>query len=142
MNVASPAVGIVAILEASVDKPTGWTFKVGKLLDLPKHFAVLDTGGVGAEPRLSVDYPTVQILAVGDIGPTGYPDSYAAMRKVFDLLVGIPGGSAAFPELTSVTARGGIQWLGYSDKERPQWSLNLRLIMEPVPVAYGHRESL
>jgi hypothetical protein len=146
MNVASPAVGLKAILDAhplyEAPNSNAWDLTIGKLLDKNNTCAIMDTGAISSEPRLAIDYPTVQFLCQGSPDVAAYTESRAVLQKVFDLLVGISAAPALFPELTAVNARGGIQWLGYSDKERPQWSLNLSLILEPVPAAYSHRVAL
>lgn len=138
----SPAMGIAEILRAFTPSLfTGWTLRIGRLVPAPdKVVAILDTGGVGAEPGMNIDYPTVQVLIRGDKSDSGYKDSYAKAAAVRDALLGIPSGPTVYPELTSCTQRGHITSMGYDDKDRPLWSLNFALITEPTIA--GYREVL
>jgi hypothetical protein len=140
----SPAQGIKAILESltgtALVTTGGWELRIGKQPSSPdKVITILDSGGRGAEPNLTIDYPNVQILVRGDKTATGYPDAYSKMEKVRAVLLGIPSGHAEYPALTSCTQRGGIVSLGLDENDRPRFSLNFQLITEPEADTDGHR---
>lgn len=136
-----PAAGIKAILVAEGVLPGSPTWKVelGNLLDANRSIGIMDSGGRPPEPVLSIDYPTVQILALGDAGPAGYTEAWAMLEAIRSELLGIPAGHAAFPELTMCNQIGHIVPLGRNDSGRPKFSLNFQLITEPAPT--GHRVS-
>jgi len=136
-----PGSGIKAILvdEGVLPGNPAWTVELGNLLDANRTIGIMDSGGRAAEPVLSIDYPTVQILMLGADGPTGYPDAYAKLEEIRSVLLGIPAGHSAYPELTMCNQIGHIVPLGRNDSGRPKFSLNFQLITEPAPT--GHRVS-
>lgn len=128
----NPASGVLALLKVAsgvlAGSQDGWTFAVGDMLAKPNQFvSIRNIGGKSAEPGLAIDYPTVQILCRGDVGPNGYPDGYSKARAVRDALLGIPNGGTDYPELTMITQIGHIQDLGRDDQSRPLFSVNLQL---------------
>lgn len=136
----SPADNIKNLLRALGIETTGWVIRVGRFPTSPDRVLVVaDSGGGNAEPSLLIDYPTVQLRTRGDAGGTSYPDAYAKLESARTVLLGIPEAPAQYPELVSVTQRGHISWLGYDDSDRPMFSLNLQLIVEPAPTVGGHR---
>jgi hypothetical protein len=139
MPAIHPGSGIRDILIAAGVLPDGWTVQMGQLADTDKSIGIMDSGGLSAESRLSIDYPAVQVLALGGRGPTGYPDAYTKLIQIRDALVGIPAAPAAYPELTLCRQVGHIVPLGRTDSDRPKFSLNFQLITEPAPA--GYRES-
>ncbi len=126
----SPAVGILAILEAIPGFSTGWILATDQLSDKPdKQVIVKDTGGRGAEHSVAIDYPTVQIIVRGGSGSGGYTEAYDKVIACRDALVCIPSATTEYPELTSCTQRGNPVPINRDDAGRPRWSLNLNLIV-------------
>lgn len=123
----SPSKGLLDILKAVTGLTTDWDFHVGRLTPDPDRQVVLrHSGGPAGEVKVAIDYPGVQILARGARGE--YEAAYQILVSVKEALVAHPG-AAEYPEMTSITARGDIVDVGYDDKDRPQFSLNLQLIV-------------
>jgi hypothetical protein len=116
---------------------SGWNVELGKLTDKPWSIGIMDTGGRAPEPRLMINYPTIQFLAQGDATGDGYPNTWAKLEEIRELILGIPAGPRAYPDLTMCNQTGDISFLGTSDKDFPRFSMNFQLITEPAPV--GHR---
>lgn len=137
MTTPHPAKGIKDILTAAGIFSGGWTGTLGKLVDQDNSIAILDTGGRSSEPRLALDYPSVQVFILGSkVVATGYPDAYAKAIAIKNALLGIPSAPTQYPELTMCNQLGEINPLGYNENDRPQLSLNFQLITEPVPSGY------
>lgn len=133
-----PGKGIKDIL-AAANLLTGWKVELGDLPDVDQAIGIMDTGGRAPEPRLSINYPSVQILVLADRSPTGYLVGWTKCEEIRNALLGIPAGPAAYPELTMCNQIGDIVPLGRNDNNRPKFSLNFQLITEPTPT--GYRES-
>lgn len=130
----------MAILRARGVETSSWVLKISRHQDAPDRvITVLDTPGPGSEPNLLIDYVGCQILVRGGVGSSEYTFAYDKAEECRRHLLGIPSAPAEMPTLTSITQRGSIVPLGYDDKGRPQFSMNLHLIVEPVFVAGGHR---
>jgi hypothetical protein len=137
-----PSVGIAAILNAAapavVDGATGWPLSLGRLLTTSNRcVALIDGGGRTPEVKVAIDYPTVQVLVRGN--KTEYEASREKAKEIFNILQAHPTPTVDYPELVSSVAATDIAWLGYDpDGERPMWSLNFNLIVNPA--AIGHRD--
>lgn len=122
---------------------TNWVFKIGKLTPNPDQvIALLDQGGPGGFPHLAVDYLGLQVLVRSDKREDNYNTSYLMIRKVRDILLGIPGHPTQFSELDGITERSSIVPLGYDDSDRHVWSWNARLLVEPETNSLTNRVSL
>lgn len=120
-----------------------WKLFVGKLPAEPDTaIAVMKSSGPGGQPSLLVDFPGIQILLRGARGGDSYEDAEAKLRQIRDNLLGIPSKPSEMPTLISCTERGSSVPLGYDEMERPLFSNNFQLIVEPVPSPYTHREPL
>lgn len=144
---SSPAVGAKDLLVAAgvgvyaVAPGANFLIVLSRLKDQPdKQIVLYDTGGQDPNPQWLLEYPTIQatIRGVSD----GYVAAYAKAREVFDVLVGLPSQDLNGDRWVSVTSLGGINNLGYDDKDRPKFTINFRLIIEPATSALTHRTSL
>lgn len=135
----SPAEGLGLILEdlGVLGGTTGWTKSIGLLQDIARSVALLDSGGRGGEVKVAIDYPSVQVLVLGDAAPGGYSAAYSKAKEVFDSLVGIDTPNGIWSNLVSCVALGFINSLGLDEKQRPRMSVNFRLIT--TPENYGNR---
>lgn len=129
----SPAEGLKDILVDAgvVAGATGWTWKVGGLGSGENEIAIIDSGGRGGEVKVAIDYPSVQILVKGAKEAGGYTAAFTKAREVYDALQGIDNPNGVWDELVSCVAVNQPAWLGRDDADRPQFSLNFRLITEP-----------
>lgn len=138
----SPAVMLSGLVPSTVvGGTTGWALKVGKLVSSPDKVVVFyDTGGQNPNPRWLVDFSHVMVQARGAIND--YGSTYTKIRDVRDSLLGIDSQDVGSDRLVSITCLGDITFLKYDDTERPIFSLNFRVIIEPPPSALTQREAL
>ena len=124
--------------------PNIWSIVVGKRPDKPNRCIVCyDSGGLSPNPRWLVDYPRVQVIVRGG------PNDYAALAggagtsgKVDDVvnaLLGIDSQVINGDNWVSVTLVGDRNFIGYESNDRPMFSLNFQLIINPATGT--HRES-
>lgn len=135
----SPADGILAILVDAGIVSTGWVGRVGALhtqANQDQSIAVLDNGGRGAEVKVAIDYPTVQVLIRGSKAAGGYSAGYAKAEAVLAALQGIDQNPSAYPNLVSCVVRGGITGIGRDENDRPLFSLNFNLITNPSDAGF------
>lgn len=124
---ASPADGLLAILEGIAGFLDGWEAHVGRFNTSPnKQIVLRNTGGRSGEVKVAIDYPSVQVLIKG--APKGYAEAWSKLKDIRDALVAIPTPTADYPALTSCVAMGDINDLEYDDSDRPQFSQNFQLI--------------
>ncbi len=120
---------------------TGWTPKVGKLVSSPDKVAVFyDTGGQNPNPRWLVDYVMVQCIVRAL--PNDYGAGWTKIREIRDYWLGFESADLAGERWVSVSCQGDIGFINYDDKERPTFSVNFRIIIEPATNALTPREPL
>ena len=138
----SPAVMLSGLVPGTiVGGATGWTLKIGKLITSPDKLIVFyDTGGNPPNPRWLVDFSHVMVHVRSSAND--YGTAYAKMRDIRDCLLGLDSQDVGSDRLVSVTCLGDIAFLSYDDKERPLFSLNFRLIIEPPTSSLTKREAL
>lgn len=123
----SPAYGLLQIVKTA-EILGAYVGAVSKLTDTPDaQVAFLDRGGKPPLASIAIDYPAVQIIVRG--APNDYNGAYTMAQAVRDALLGIPDGGINYPNLTSVTGIGHLLPLGYDEKNRPQISFSLQLIV-------------
>ncbi len=124
-----------------VEGSTGWALKTGKLPATPDKVVVsYDSGGSNPWPNRLLDFVMVQFRVRAN--PGGYAEAYTKAREVKDALLGIPSQTIGSDRWVSVTMSGDIAFMGYDDKDRPEFSLNFRCIIEPAASSLTNRESL
>lgn len=128
--------GIVAASGAS------WPIFLGRLMPTPDaQVAVSDTPGQNANPRWLLDYPTIGFIIRGP--KDDYPAAVAKAKAIKDKLLGInPFDISGVGRWDGVTALGDVNFLRYDENSRPLFSLNLRIILEPVAISGDNREAL
>lgn len=110
---------------------TGWGIFISKMPDEPDSIvSIMETGGFPANPRWLIDYPSVQVMIRGDKG--GYQAAKAKALAVRDALLGLPSQVINGDGWDSITDIGGLIELGYDDSNRPKFSTNFSLIIEPA----------
>lgn len=137
----SPADTAGQLLEAAgvVKGASGFEVKIGKQTSTPDNLvAMYDTGGQTPNPKWAVDFVTIQALV--RTGPNEYKEAWEHARKVKDALLGLESVTIDGDRWVSITMAGDIGFIGYDDKERPTFSANFRIIMEPAVT--GNREAL
>lgn len=140
-DVLYPPEGILALLKAVPSFATGWQIATGRLIDTPdKQLVITTTGGIGAEPVVAQDYPSIQIMVRGSKGSGGAQAAYLKALEARNALLSIPSRPIQYPNLSSITAIGHIQDLGRNDRDEPIWSFNLQLIV--FYATSGYREDI
>lgn len=119
-----------------------WGVWIGKQPSAPdRAITIYDSTGLAPNPRWLLDYPGVQVRARG--GQQDYELAALEIRKVRDYLLGIDSYTAADGDrIVHVNGIGDIGHTGWDDQNRPEFTFNLRLIIEPVPSAFTNREPL
>lgn len=140
---SSPAEGIKDILvDASVGTfaaLTGWGIFVSKQPDTPHtSITVYDSGGVASNPQWRIDFPSVQVIVRGI--PGGYLEAWAKAKEVKDALLGWPSQEHNGDWWVSIAMISDIAHIGYDTQNRPELSINFKLIIEPATGT--NRESL
>lgn len=134
--------GILDILLSDTDfEAGGWHIGIGQMADKPdRQLTIRHTGGPPGELAVAIDYPSVQVLARGQVsdGDLAYRKLWATKLK----LIGIPSSPAQWPQLTLCKAIGDIQNLGRDDSDRPMYSMNYSLIVSYEDGTSGNRDPL
>ncbi len=89
-------------------------------------------------PKFLIDFPAVQVMIRG--APGGYQAAKAKARDVLNELHSIPSLDLNGDRWNSIRALSGPGYLGSDDNNRPKFSINFTLIIEPSSGTY--RESL
>jgi|SRR6478736_7928105 len=112
-----------------------WFVTVGGTIDSPANLiAIRKTGGKSANPRWSVDYPSIQVRVRGVTN--GYRAAEQKVIAVKNALLGIPSQDVAGGRLTAVNAIGDYQDIGQDQNNRPQFTMNFAIIYEPINAGY------
>lgn len=119
-----------------------WSVWIGKQPNAPDRVITLyDSSGLAPNPRWLLDYPGVQIRIRG--GQQDYQTAALEIRKVRDYLLGINSYDASDGDrIVHVNGIGDIMHTGWDDANRPEFVMNLRLIIEPASNGQTNREPL
>jgi len=135
-----PSVGAKSLLTTHV-VTSGWTIEIGALPDSPnKLITINDTGGTIPNPKWLLDYPSVQIMVRGEIN--GYLATFREAKAVKDLLLGVTSQNLNGDRWVSVLMNGDMAFIGRDESERPLFSMNFSLIIEPQSVTNSNRLAL
>jgi hypothetical protein len=144
---ASQSLGAKGLLvSAAVGSATptdDWSIHVSKMPPTPdKAIAIFDTGGTGEgpSPKWLLDYRTMQVRVRSNADD--YTGAYNKMQDVKDVLLGLPAQAVLGDRWDGVTILSDITFIGRDDNDRPELSINFRLIIEPATNALTHREVL
>ena len=99
-----------------------------------KAITIYDGPGLAPNPRWLLDYPSVQIRVRG--GQNDYPDAAAKAVEIRNRLLGRESYNAydgLGDRIVSITAIGDISSVGWDDSQRPLFTFNLSMIVEPSP---------
>ncbi len=101
---------------------------------------IFDTGGEPPNPKWLLDYPSVMVRIRGAIG--GYKEAWNKAKDVKDAMVGNSPQTINGDKWDHINIAGDINHLGYDESERPLFTINFRLIVEPQSSALTSRASL
>lgn len=121
---------------------SGWTIEIGVLTAQPDRVMMIsDTGGEPSNPKFLLDFPTLQILVRGNA--SGYLEAWAECKAVKDIMLGFSSASVNGDRWVAVNLISDIAFIGRDDNQRPQFTVNFQLIVEPqVPVGSTNRVAL
>lgn len=143
----SPATSIKDIIVteglavASNPSTSQWLVKVSRLTeDQDRMLSCFDTPGQNPNPKWLLDFPTAQVMIRGDID--GYDAAWTKGKQVQDVLLGRDPEVVNGDSFYSITGLGDLVFLRYDEKNRPLFSVNFRIILEPALSAESNREAL
>jgi len=120
------------------DPDTAWSAHISKTPSSPHAvISIFDTGGFNPNPALQIDQVTVQVLVRGE--PTGYLAAYQKAQDIKDTLLGTDSQDVGSDRVVSVTMIGDIAFLGRDSNDRPELSVNFRMILERTPSSLSNR---
>lgn len=135
MAMADPAEGIKDLLVTAAvgtfNATTGWSIRIAKEQDKPDtHITCYSSGGLASNPKWLLDFPSVQVRVRG--AASGYVAARTKMQSVKDTLLGIASQTLNGDRWVAINSIGDINNLGFDDNNRPIFSINFALIIEPV----------
>ncbi len=120
---------------------SGWKTEIGAMPDKPnKLININDTGGLTPNPKWLLDYPNIQVLVRGETN--GYLGTFREAKAVKDILLGAPSQDLNSDRWVSITQNGDLMFIGRDESDRPVFSINFALIIEPQSVANSNRLAL
>lgn len=120
---------------------SGWAIYLSKYPAAPNTvIAIYNSGGRAPNPKWALDYPSLNIQVRG--AKNGYQAAVTKVQEVKDVLLGLDSQDINGDRWVSVTMPGEPAFLGYDDDNRPMFSLNFRLIIEPAVTALSNRQAL
>lgn len=118
---------------------TGWSIVINKLPSTPERIIMIrETGGKAPEPRLLLDYPSVQVIVRG--GESDYQVARDKSQAVKDVLLGLPSQDLDGDRWVAINMISDVTPLQSDQLQRPMFSVNFALIIEPATNSLTHRE--
>jgi hypothetical protein len=116
-----------------------WLITISKMPDTrDRCIALFDTGGLAPEPKWLLDYPDVVVLIRGG----EYQETFNKMKEVQNTLFSIPAQEINGDWWAGTIMIGNPAFVQYDEKDRPIFSMTLRVYLEPADVAGDHRQPL
>jgi hypothetical protein len=120
---------------------SGWSIHIGKMPKTPDTAILITQGpGLSPNPKWLLDYPTVQVRVRGSQG--SYESARAKAKDIKDLFLGFSSADVNGDRWVSITMLSDIAFLGYDDNERPEFSINFLMIVEPATSVLTNRSAL
>lgn len=116
---------------------TGWGIFISREPDSDQDsvITIYNTGGEEPNPKWLLDFPSVQVRVRGDKGD--YQGAHTKSIDIRDALLGLPSQLLNGDQWVAVNEIGSLNQLGYDSNDRPLFTLNYGLIVEPA--AGGNR---
>lgn len=115
-----------------------WSAHISQMPSTPdKAIAIHDVGGINPNPAIQIDQVSVQAVVRG--AANGYLAAYQKAQDIKDSLLGIDSVTVGTDRVVSITMLGDIAFLGRDANERPELSVNFRMILERTPSALSNR---
>lgn len=131
----NPAVSIQTLLQTAgvgtIDAASGWSIRAIREQASPDtHVTCYNTGGLQPNPKYLLDFPSAMVRVRG--APHGYTAARAKAQVVKDTLLGLESQDIDGDRWVSVRMIGDLNELGFDDNDRPMFTLNFTLILEPT----------
>ncbi len=118
---------------------SGWGIFAGREPSEPHTTVTLfPSGGKNSDPKWLLDFPSLQARIRG--APGGWEAARVKALAVKNALLGLPSQTIDGDRWVSVTMIGDIIGLGDDEEDRPRFTVNFSLILEPA--SGGNRTSL
>lgn len=118
-----------------------WAIFIGTSVHTPdRQINIFDTGGQAPNPRWLIDYPSVQVTVRAKVGE--YQEAYDKAVLIKNALLGLPSQDINGDRWVHVNMLGDINYIGKDENERPKFTLNFTLIIEPAESGSDNREAL
>ncbi len=109
----------------------GWGIFIGPEPSSPNTtITIREHAGLGAMPKWLVDFPAIQTMIRG--APGGYQLAKLKAQQVLDELHSIPSQDLNGDRWNSIIATTRPAYIGVDEKNRPRFSVNFKLILEPA----------
>jgi hypothetical protein len=132
---------LVAAGVGTFGAPTGWGIFINKQPTTPDTvITAYASGGLDPNPQWLLDFPSLRVQVRG--APGGYVAAQSKAKDVKDALLGLPSQDLNGDRWVSVLMNGDILSLGHDEENRPLFSINFSLIIEPANVAGDNRVPL
>lgn len=127
---------IVGAAIGALGGSSAWGVFVGKQPLAPDaNISVREVGGQAPFARYLFDFPEVQVLIRGEAN--GYQAARQKAEDIKNAVVGNPGGvDADGDNWASFLPTGGVNSLGFDESDRPQFSMNFKIILHPATGTY------
>jgi len=140
MPESPPSTGFKTLLAAHA-AASGWQIEIGRMPSTPDQvILIMDTGGLTPNPKWLLDFPSVQVVVRGKVG--GYLNTFNEAKAVKDILLGAPSQNLQGDRWVAVNMAGDMGFIGPDENERPTFSMNFALIIEPQSVPNSNRLAL
>lgn len=132
---------IVAAGLGTFESTTGWGIFIGREPTTPDTAIIIArSGGLSPNPKWLLDYPNIQVRVRG--AKHNYSGAHDKGEEIKDLLLGITSQDVDGDRWVSITMPGDMGFIGYDENDRPHFSLNFQMIVEPGVPAVTNREAL
>lgn len=140
---AEPEDGIKDLLVAAgvgtFAASSGWGIFIGPQPTKPDTtITIREYAAEAPMPKWLIDFPSVQTMIRGS--PGGFVAAKTKAREVLDALHSIPSQDLNGDRWDSIRALNNPAYIGKDETERPMFSINFTLIIEPA--SGTHRQSL
>lgn len=118
---------------------SGWDVHTGIMPPTPdRAIALYDTGGLDPNPKWLIDFPTVQVLVRGGVGD--YIVAFQEAKTLKDILLGVNAQTINGDRWDGINMNGDLGYIGRDEQNRPLFSMNFALIIEPQVVVDSNRD--
>jgi hypothetical protein len=102
--------------------------------------AVFDTPGEAPNPKWLLSFPHFQVQVRGDV--SDYAGAYQKARDCQDVLLGMTSQVVNGDQWDGVVGVGDIAFLKFDESERPLFSVNFKVFLEPASNVLTQRQPL